>query len=193
VPDVADIAGSLLGLAGGNLRQLGAGAQLLTDVGKAVVSDVLGAGKGRAEVLTVAPAGAAMAVAQLTRNALNAVGVKDERLVKPLEQAAALGPLAPSVLLVHVGREALKAVAPEAEKAASNVVKLADFTDPKQPAGQALAAANKFISDVLLGSKPPAQAAPPPPPPPPKNLADIRYTLAAVANARARREPRGGL
>ncbi|WP_309887540.1 hypothetical protein [Archangium sp.] len=187
----ADIARKALSLVGGNIQALGAGAQLLTDLGKTVVGDVLGAGKGRAEVLTFAPAGPAMAVAQLTRNALGALGVTDERLVKPLEQAAALGPLAPSVLLVHAGREVLKAVAPEAEKAISGVVKLADFTDPKQPAGQLLAGANAFIKDVLLGSAPKPPAPPPPPPPPPKKLEEIRYTAAAVANARAKLEARG--
>ncbi|HLL45251.1 MAG TPA: hypothetical protein VK399_01015, partial [Longimicrobiaceae bacterium] len=134
----------------------------LTNLAEEFLDKGLGAGEGRAGLVTLggAPALLAVGTAQLARNALGALGVTDEYVVKPIEQAAAAGPFAPMVLMAHGASAVLRAISPEADRAVRDVVKLADFSDPKQPVGAAVQAVSGFVKDLFGGGKPEEPPAP---------------------------------
>jgi hypothetical protein len=139
------------GLLGG-LGDTAAKAVQVTQLAQAALQKI-GATEGRAELVTFggAPVAVGVAAAQVTRKAAQAVGIKDERLVKTLEQSVALGPLAPSVLAVQGFSAALNLVAPGADKALRHAVKKLDITSAKAPAGKAVRAVGRGIKKLFGG------------------------------------------
>lgn len=142
--------GDFLKTGAGDLAQLGRTAVKVTELAEDLLDKGLGAGEGRARLVTVggAPTAVAVASAQLARKGLEALGVTDEKLIKPLEQAAAFPVLAPSIFVMHAASAALRTFSPEADAFVRGGVKKLDFTDEKQPAG-ALA---KVGIDALKGA-----------------------------------------
>lgn len=142
--------GGFLKTGAGDLAQLGRQAVKVTELVEDVLDKGLGAGEGRARLVTVggAPTAVAVASAQLARRGLETLGVTDEKLIKPLEQAAAFPVLAPSIFVAHAASAALRTFSPEADAFVREGVKKLDFTDEKQPAG-ALA---KVGIDALKGA-----------------------------------------
>jgi hypothetical protein len=174
--DTAAQAFSAVTGAAGDIAGLARQAVAVTRAVETVLDKGLGAGEGRASLAALgAPAIVAVGAAQLTRKGLEAIGVKDKEVIKTAEQAVAAGPFAPAVLMAHGASAVLRAVSPEADRAVRDVVKLADITDPKQPAGKLFQAVTSGVKD-LLGGK---EAKPPPPPATAQQVAAVTTVLEA--------------